>query len=297
MFGLDDLIASYSDGAAVWIVLLVAILLGLRHATDPDHIAAVTTLVAGAREQAARRAGELGLAWGARPRPDALRVRPPDPAPGQVPARARPAGRRDGDRLRDRLPRRPAARPLAAGSVPRARPRPRRRQAQPSPRPAVELGHGHAHPQRSRRWARSASASCTAWAEAPASGSCSSPRSSRPGSRWRALALLAIFTGVSMTILSTGFGATLASRPVRTSFEVVARAGPREPRLRDLVRNGRVGTRAVPVLSAGPNRRAGSANLQDPMIQPELHDLAAAYALDALDPEDRWTYEQHLVRL
>jgi anti-sigma-K factor RskA len=30
------------------------------------------------------------------------------------------------------------------------------------------------------------------------------------------------------------------------------------------------------------------------MIQPEIHDLAAAYALDALDPEERWTYEQHL---
>jgi anti-sigma-K factor RskA len=26
----------------------------------------------------------------------------------------------------------------------------------------------------------------------------------------------------------------------------------------------------------------------------EIHDLAAAYALDALDPEDRWTYERHL---
>jgi anti-sigma-K factor RskA len=30
------------------------------------------------------------------------------------------------------------------------------------------------------------------------------------------------------------------------------------------------------------------------MAQPELHDLAAAYALNALDPEDRWTYERHL---
>jgi anti-sigma-K factor RskA len=30
------------------------------------------------------------------------------------------------------------------------------------------------------------------------------------------------------------------------------------------------------------------------VTQPELHDLAAAYALDALDPEDRWTYERHL---
>jgi anti-sigma-K factor RskA len=26
----------------------------------------------------------------------------------------------------------------------------------------------------------------------------------------------------------------------------------------------------------------------------EIHDLAAAYALDALGPEDRWTYERHL---
>ncbi|MEX2420475.1 MAG: HupE/UreJ family protein [Actinomycetota bacterium] len=64
MFGLDDTIAAYSDGASVWIVLAVAVLLGLRHATDPDHVAAVTTLVAGNRERTARRAGELGLAWG-----------------------------------------------------------------------------------------------------------------------------------------------------------------------------------------------------------------------------------------
>jgi len=30
------------------------------------------------------------------------------------------------------------------------------------------------------------------------------------------------------------------------------------------------------------------------MAQPELHDQAPAYVLDALDPEDRWTYERHL---
>src|SRR5512132_3809417 len=64
MFGLDDLIASYSDGATVWLVIGIAILLGLRHATDPDHVAAVTTLVAGARENAARAAAGLGAAWG-----------------------------------------------------------------------------------------------------------------------------------------------------------------------------------------------------------------------------------------
>jgi high-affinity nickel permease len=64
MLGLDDRIAAFSHGGSFWIVLAVAVLLGLRHATDPDHLAAVTTLVASSRDRAARRAGELGLAWG-----------------------------------------------------------------------------------------------------------------------------------------------------------------------------------------------------------------------------------------
>jgi ABC-type nickel/cobalt efflux system permease component RcnA len=65
VFGLDDRIASFSDGTTLLVVVVVAIALGLRHASDPDHLAAVSTLVAGARERAARRAGALGLAWGA----------------------------------------------------------------------------------------------------------------------------------------------------------------------------------------------------------------------------------------
>jgi high-affinity nickel permease len=64
MFGLDDSIAGLSNGASVWLVMLAAVLLGLRHATDPDHLAAMTALVAGGRERAARAAGELGLFWG-----------------------------------------------------------------------------------------------------------------------------------------------------------------------------------------------------------------------------------------
>jgi cytochrome c biogenesis protein CcdA len=64
MFGLDDKIASFSDGTTLLIVAGVAILLGLRHASDPDHLAAVTTLIASGRERAARRAARLGLAWG-----------------------------------------------------------------------------------------------------------------------------------------------------------------------------------------------------------------------------------------
>jgi high-affinity nickel permease len=64
MFGLDDQLASLSDGASLAVVLAVAILLGLRHATDPDHLAAVTTLIASGGERRARSAARLGLAWG-----------------------------------------------------------------------------------------------------------------------------------------------------------------------------------------------------------------------------------------
>jgi high-affinity nickel permease len=65
MFGLDDWLAGLSNGASVAVVLLVAVLLGLRHATDPDHIAAMTTLIASGREHAARSAARLGAWWGA----------------------------------------------------------------------------------------------------------------------------------------------------------------------------------------------------------------------------------------
>ena len=64
MFGLDDWIAGMSQGASVGVVLFVAVLLGLRHATDPDHIAAMTTLFASGRERVARSAAGLGAWWG-----------------------------------------------------------------------------------------------------------------------------------------------------------------------------------------------------------------------------------------
>src|SRR5512132_3736720 len=64
MFGLDDKIAALGTGEAFLVVVAVAILLGLRHATDPDHLTAVTTLIAGDSRHDHRKARSLGLVWG-----------------------------------------------------------------------------------------------------------------------------------------------------------------------------------------------------------------------------------------
>jgi hypothetical protein len=64
MFGLDSAIAHLSTGASIGVVILVAALLGLRHASDPDHMAAVSTLVASGRENVGRQAARLGAFWG-----------------------------------------------------------------------------------------------------------------------------------------------------------------------------------------------------------------------------------------
>jgi hypothetical protein len=64
VFGLDDKIASLGSGEAFALVAAVAILLGLRHATDPDHLTAVTTLIAGDATHDHRKARSLGFAWG-----------------------------------------------------------------------------------------------------------------------------------------------------------------------------------------------------------------------------------------
>jgi ABC-type nickel/cobalt efflux system permease component RcnA len=64
MPGVDHWIAELGGGGTLLVVLAVALLLGLRHATDPDHLAAVSTLIASDPEDGSRRAGRLGLAWG-----------------------------------------------------------------------------------------------------------------------------------------------------------------------------------------------------------------------------------------
>ena len=65
MFGLDEWLAGFGGSGTIALSLLIAILLGLRHATDPDHLTAVATIVAGEPGQQRQHAARLGLAWGA----------------------------------------------------------------------------------------------------------------------------------------------------------------------------------------------------------------------------------------
>ena len=60
---LDALLQGLFAGATLPVALLIAFLLGLRHASDPDHLVAVTSLVA-AEDGDTRKAASLGAWWG-----------------------------------------------------------------------------------------------------------------------------------------------------------------------------------------------------------------------------------------
>jgi hypothetical protein len=60
---IDAWLTSFFDGAPLAVALIVAFLLGLRHASDPDHLVAVTSLVA-ADGGDTRRAARIGAWWG-----------------------------------------------------------------------------------------------------------------------------------------------------------------------------------------------------------------------------------------
>ena len=66
MSAIDGWLEGFMHGqAGIGVILLVSLLLGLRHASDPDHLAAVTTLIASEKESdQARKAGAMGLLWG-----------------------------------------------------------------------------------------------------------------------------------------------------------------------------------------------------------------------------------------
>ncbi|MFN2471230.1 MAG: hypothetical protein ABR583_09650 [Gaiellaceae bacterium] len=219
MFGLDDWIAGLSDGASMWVVLAVAVLLGLRHATDPDHVTAVATLVAGTRERAARRAAEFGAAWGAGHALTLIAFGVPIllldrylPARVQQGAETAIAAVIVYLAVRLLLRWRRGAFHLHEhdhGTAPHTHLH------------AAQARHGHA--QRTRRGAfciglvhgMGGSAGVGILLVAAIESTALAVAS---------LVLLAAFTAGSMCIVSSGFGATLISRPVASSFNVVAPA-------------------------------------------------------------------------
>ena len=64
MSTIDGWLEGFLHGpSSLWVVLLVSLLLGLRHASDPDHLAAVTTLIASEEQKRIRKATFMGLVW------------------------------------------------------------------------------------------------------------------------------------------------------------------------------------------------------------------------------------------
>lgn len=66
MSAIDGWLEGFLHGpSGVGIILLISLALGLRHATDPDHLAAVTTLIASEEEHGqVKKAGLMGFLWG-----------------------------------------------------------------------------------------------------------------------------------------------------------------------------------------------------------------------------------------
>ena len=215
MFGLDDTIAGFSSGGSVWIVLAVAVLLGLRHATDPDHIAAVSTLVAGGQDQASRRARELGLAWGLGHAFTLFAFGLPillldSYLPDRVQQGAETA----------------IAIVIVYLAV-RLLVRWRRGEFHAHAHHHAGEEHSHAHRTHEHRHARTAHGAFGIGLVHGMGGSAGvgillvASIESTPLAV-ASLGLLAVFTAVSMAVLSAGLGRTLVTRPVRSAFGTIA---------------------------------------------------------------------------
>ena len=100
---LDAWLTGLFEGAPLPVALGIAFVLGLRHASDPDHLVAVTSLVA-ADDGDARRATKLGAWWGTGTRLDAAADRHPANRPEIRAAGLARVGRREGRWGRDPLP-------------------------------------------------------------------------------------------------------------------------------------------------------------------------------------------------
>jgi ABC-type nickel/cobalt efflux system permease component RcnA len=215
MFGLDDKIAAFSQGGSVWIVIAVAVLLGLRHATDPDHLAAVSTLVAGGRERAARRASELGLAWGVGHAATLFAFGLPILLlDSYLPERVQQAAET-------------AIAIVIAYLAVRLLVRWRRGDYHEHEHGHGDAAHSHVHAKHDHRHPRSRLGAFGIGLVHGMGGSAGvgillvASVESTPLAV-ASLALLALFTAVSMTMLSGGFGLTLVSRPVSAAFGAVA---------------------------------------------------------------------------
>ena len=60
----DDWLTGILEGAPLLLALGIAFVLGLRHASDPDHLVAVTSLIASDQDEGTREATRLGAWWG-----------------------------------------------------------------------------------------------------------------------------------------------------------------------------------------------------------------------------------------
>jgi high-affinity nickel permease len=199
MFGLDDWIAGLSHGASLAVVVLVAVLLGLRHATDPDHIAAMTTLVASGRERATKSAASLGAWWGAGHAVTLVLFGIPIlVAERYLPERLQQGAETAVAALIVFLGLRLIVRWRHGYFDLHAHPHPERDHRHPVRSPVGAFGVGLVHGM-----GGSAGVGLLLLAAIPSETVAVA-----------SLVLLAIFTGVSMTIVTAGFGLTLAARPV-----------------------------------------------------------------------------------
>jgi high-affinity nickel permease len=202
MFGLDDWIAGFSDGTTVFVVLCMAVLLGVRHATDPDHLAAVTTLVASGKERTSRLAARLGVAWGLGHALTLFAFGLPILLYEKfLPETVQKAAEATVGLM---------IAALAVWLLIRWR---------------RGLFHAHAHPESARLrtpWQAFAVGLVHGMGGSAGVGVLLLATVSSAAVSVIALGLLAVFTAVSMTILTTGFGLALASRPVQRSFNAAA---------------------------------------------------------------------------
>ena len=203
MFGLDDKIASFSDGTTLLVVIAAAVLLGLRHASDPDHVAAVSTLIASGKERATRSAAKLGFVWGLGHATTLFVFGLPVvlysaylPAPVQHAAETTVGIVIIG---------------LAVVLLARWR------------RGAYSADMPHRHAARSR-WQAYAIGLVHGMGGTAGVGLLLLATIRSHALAVVALALFAFFTAVSMALLSTGWGAAFGSAPVRRSFQRIAPA-------------------------------------------------------------------------